>query len=722
VPTGIYLVDDSGTRVDVEFIWNPAYPGRVLFWVETTLASGLYDIGVETADGCGSLLPDGFEISGSPTVDVYEVEPRYAWTFDYTPVQVKARIETSAGKEPFEDTPRLYLTPTGGGTRGTAGPIQGVSFENDRLLKAVVPYGLDPGWYDLIVLNPDGDLGYLDYAVQITDQPPPEVESLSPPSLPNSSDVPINILGNNFRSPTVQLYCMEDGVLTTPTLSVKAWDYSSITAVVPATAYLAAVCKILVTNSDYTYTWYSALTIRNPSENLFPWVSGPDMIEARRAPAGAAVRVSGVSRYVYAFGGDQGDITTALSTTERATVSPYGEIGEWEYTRPLLTGRTQFSAATVGRFVYLVGGYDGTKHVEMVWRAQVLDPVNVPHFDDLQLKTATTGLDAGDWTYRVVAYFEEWDMINPNGMSLPGDPINIRLPASGAPFHVTIEWTAVDRALGYRIFRTPVADSAATDLEWVADVPGLSFIDTGYTTTPDKYELLEEGDLGNWRSVAYLNTRRHSACIAVAPDPNPDPEVMHIYVAGGIDMYGNYLDSVEIVPVSVLSEHEQEVPLIATLSSQKLSQARAECVGFTVDSSLHSVVSAGETYVYFVGGKTATTAVGTVDAGLVTEGGELDPWQEVDDMSPARAGFGGAAASDFLYAFGGHGGRPSNTGVSSELDALLLPDMVNWNSLGKHMNEARYLPGYAQESAVMFMLGGTTDSADYSRSTEYTNF
>ena len=44
----------------------------------------------------------------------------------------------------------------------------------------------------------------------------------------------------------------------------------------------------------------------------------------------------------------------------------------------------------------------------------------------------------------------------------------------------------------------------------------------------------------------------------------------------------------EIVPVSVLSEHEQEVPLIATLSSQKLSQARAECVGFTVDSSLLS--------------------------------------------------------------------------------------------------------------------------------------
>jgi hypothetical protein len=721
VPTSIYLVDDAGARTEAEFRWSAAYPGRVLFWIDTTLADGEYDIGIETADGCGSLLPDAFVLTSDYTVDIKEVTPRYAWTFDYTNVSVIGRDTPPTGFESFEETPRLYLTPSVG-ARNTAGPIQGVSFRDEHLLSAVIPYGLDAGWYDLIVLNPDGAMGWLEYAVEITSQPPPVIDSVSPPSLPNSEDVPVQILGSDFRSPKVELTCLESGTTTTTTLTVTAWEYSSITAIVPATSYLAAVCTFKVTNSDYSHTSYSALSIRNPSENLFPWVSGPDLNEARRATAAAVVRVSSVSRYVYAFGGDQGDLSTALQTSERAPVSPYGEIGTWEYTKDLREPRTKAASATIGKFVYLLGGYNGSRHTEMVWRANVLDPVQVPHFDDLQLKSATTGLEAGTWTYRVVAYFEVLDDINPDGMSLPGDPITVKLPESGAPFHVTIEWTAVDRAIGYRVFRTPTADGTVSTVEWVADVTGLSFTDTGYGTTPDKYELQDEGDIGNWKAVAYLNTPRHSACVAVAPDPNPDPEVMHIYVAGGIDQSGNYLDTVEYVPVSILSEHEQEVPSKAILLSDTLSEARAECVGFTVDSSLHSVVSPGETYVYFVGGKTADRAVGTVDAGLVAEGGDLDPWLEVDDMSPARAGFGGAAASDFLYAFGGHGGLPSNTGVSSELDPLLLPDMVNWNSLGKHMNEARYLPGFAQESAVMFMLGGTTDATDYSKSTEYTNF
>ena len=51
-----------------------------------------------------------------------------------------------------------------------------------------------------------------------------------------------------------------------------------------------------------------------------------------------------------------------------------------------------------------------------------------------------------------------------------------------------------------------------------------------------------------------------------------------------------------------------------------------------------------------------------------------------------------------------------------------LPDLANWNSLGTSMSEPRYLPGSAQESAVIFVIGGETTSASASTSTDYTNF
>ena len=81
-------------------------------------------------------------------------------------------------------------------------------------------------------------------------------------------------------------------------------------------------------------------------------------------------------------------------------------------------------------------------------------------------------------------------------------------------------------------------------------------------------------------------------------------------------------------------------------------------------------------------------------------------------MSPARSGFGFASASDYLYAFGGQGGAPSGGGVSAELTAGTLPEVHNWNSLGISLTEDRHLPGSAQESSVIFMLGGQTSTAD----------
>jgi hypothetical protein len=154
----------------------------------------------------------------------------------------------------------------------------------------------------------------------------------------------------------------------------------------------------------------------------------------------------------------------------------------------------------------------------------------------------------------------------------------------------------------------------------------------------------------------------------------------------------------------------------------ELSRARSRCGGYTADSSLHPAVPEGETWVYFAGGETTSKTTGVVDAGRVEEGGELVNWQTVDSMSPARSGFGVASASDFLYAFGGTQGEASASGVSGELQGDDLPEVDNWNSLGISMSASRVLPGSAQESAVIFVVGGADESGDALSSTDVTNF
>ncbi len=114
--------------------------------------------------------------------------------------------------------------------------------------------------------------------------------------------------------------------------------------------------------------------------------------------------------------------------------------------------------------------------------------------------------------------------------------------------------------------------------------------------------------------------------------------------------------------------------------------------------------------------------MGTVDAGQVGAGGALVGWGEIDSMSPARSGFAVASASDFLYGFGGSNGDPSQSGVSAELGIEPLPEVRNWNSLGTSLAVARRLAGSAQESAVIFVIGGETDTEGASRSTDVTNW
>lgn len=714
--TDVWLADGTGARTPLAFTWDPEDPDRVLAVVPAGLAAGEYGFGIAEADGCGAELAGALTVTDTLSVAIEALDPPFAWAYDDTPVSILATDPAPAGLQGFLPTPRVYVTPAGDSTSAAA--VTGVDFRSEALLTARVPGGLSPGLYDVLVVNPDATVGFLAGGLTVTEDPTPTVTSVSPPSLPNSDPGEVVISGRSFRDPAVTLTCREDGVETTVAATISAYTSTRIDATVPADDFNQAVCIVTVTNSDGTAARYASISIRNPAENLFPWSAGTDMVEARRAPSSVAGRTTAVARWVYAIGGDAGDSSTAMTSIERAPVGVYGDLGEWE----LLPGGlpvpvTLAGAALIGEFVYLVGGHDGAGPLASTWRAHLLDPEVVPDLADVSIDDSG-GLTGGDWTWRVAALYDAADSTNPGGESLPSDPFVITLPDTG-DLGVTLTWTEVEGAAGYRVYRSSTADTDG-DEAWVGDTTTTSFRDDGLPADPSRIPL-PEGALGEWAALSALIDARESPCVAIAPDPTPDPEIVYLYAGGGRAADGSPLDTVEVLDVTVVRKGEHNVGAWMD-AGVTLSEARWACGAWAVESSRHSVVAPGETWLYFGGGETGARTIGNVDAGLVGAGGVLTAWGEINSMSPARSGFAVASASDFLYGFGGSGGTPSESGVSGELGIEPMPDVRNWNSLGTSLAVARRLAGSAQESAVIFVLGGQTDTEDASRSTDATNW
>lgn len=724
--TDVWLESIDAVEVaHLDFTWDASDPDTALAVIPAGLPDGFYNVWIEQDGSCPSSLDAGVVVESELTVALDAVDPPFAWTGDTTAVEITATDPAPAGYTQFQDVPRVYLNPESSGSSATASALRSVDWEDETLLRAVIPSGLEVGTYDVVVVNPDGGVGFLAAGLEVTEDPPPTIESLAPASVSTSDDEDVTIQGADFRDPEVTLDCYDPSTGTTSAASATVVSSTSteIVATVPSTTWSGgAVCVVRVTNGDGTYADFSALSVTNPASNLFGWQPGPEMITARRAPAAASGQATSTSRFVYAIGGDSGATSGALTSIEAASVDLYGAMGDWsELPGALPEPRTLAGLARVGRFLYLVGGDDGGGAVDTVWRAEILDPLEVPLYDDLSIDYGDgTGLEGGTWIYRVSALFADDDERNPGGESLPSDPIVVRLPDLSDRIVLTLAWTAVEDASGYRIYRTPTGESGSGTEEWLADVSGgstLSFEDLG-DPTDASLSPLPLGALGEWAAVDSLSTPRAGACVAVAEDPDDDT-VRYLYAAGGYDDGGDEQSGIEILTDTVEDDHHQTAGSWKA-SARTLPDPVWGCGAWTVDDTLNTVVSPGESWVYFGGGTKSSGTSGEVRAGLVTAGGELSSWATVDDMNPTRAGFGAAGASDFLYAFGGQKGNPHSGGTSAEI--LDPPTLDNWNSLGISMSEDRYLMGCAQESAVIFVLGGETSSSSATTSTDYTNY
>ena len=111
----------------------------------------------------------------------------------------------------------------------------------------------------------------------------------------------------------------------------------------------------------------------------------------------------------------------------------------------------------------------------------------------------------GLYIYRVSSVFGPDDANNPNGESLAGDPLNVNMPSvDGFGFFVTLTWTAVPNAVGYKVYRTSGSGQSFSDTQLLATTVTNTFFDDGSagligTGTP-QYPL-PEGSLGAWKNM-----------------------------------------------------------------------------------------------------------------------------------------------------------------------------------------------------------------------------
>ncbi|MDH5672857.1 MAG: hypothetical protein OEZ06_11955 [Myxococcales bacterium] len=760
--SSIELIDGSGVTTELSVVATPR-SNRIVANIagidggtsQPTFAAGDYTVKVSSTIGCVGELPGGVTLTATLNDALLSsVDPNYVSSTTATAVTV-----TGSG---LSGSPRLYLSPTG--DNGTATALRAVEVQDASLLTAVVPSGVAAGSYDLILVSEAGEVDVLAAAVVVTATEPPEIESVVPASIVNNAATNVTLQGSGFDVDTVVLDCRQPDssqimvagtIQGSPTATEVVVNFDAGAAGADA----GSVCLVVLSNTDGSSFGYSALSLTNSSLNLSSWVDATNMNDGRRALALEAGRPTNTSRYLYAIGGDAGmagdeqAIGTLYESVESASVDVFGTMSSWSYQRNDLSAavvagsvaaapRTQAGSARIGRFFYLTGGYDGSSAVGTVLRAEVLDPLAVPDVEDLDahLGNGSVGLSGGLYHYRVAAIFPSDDNNNPGGESLAGELLPVQLPDRSEKIVLTLTWSEIPGAHGYRIYRSPVADAGPDSVQLLAetscgvDSTGVcncsasaeqcQLEDDGSLTTTGGETPMPRGSLGVWHAVdgsrcgdvdCELNTARESHAAVAVEDPAM-PGTFYLYAFGGRDGGGGYLDSYEVATVVVDSGGDHMVGDFT--ETPGLAAPRAELGAYVFTDANAVQVQSSEVWVYIAGGRDSGGFSNFVEANAVGAGGSLEPLTLLDaaDRHGNLAGYGYGQANNQLFAFGGGGGSASGGGVSAEVcdTASCLPDLQPgaWNSLGPGNNSAvRIYMGSAQESAFFFLAGGHDGSS-----------
>lgn len=746
----------TGSTDPLTFLNNASYDGqsRVQADLPAGLPPGDYDV-VVVDDPCEAQLQNVLHLTDVTSVHISAIQPLFGVQGERTGISLRSDDPTPAGFENFLPTPRAYLNPVGG---GVATEIQAVGYRTPNQVDGVVPDSLPPGEYEVVVVNPNGNVGILTtptYRVLASNDPPPVITELVPGLVNDAPGQSVTVLGANFPTSATDVAVTADcrdprmvgpdapvtaTVVGTPTATSidTTWDMSGLSGY---------VCVVRVSNLlNNTFADFSAISVTNPSNNLNDFIVSLDMIEARRAAAGAAIRMNAQSRFLFAIGGDLGDdgVNPVIrhASVESVAIDPFGGLsGVWEEQRNSLPDSRSFINSTVvDRHVYIAGGRVGGEFGAVdnaVLRAFLLDPFEAPEISSLDLQQAEVGgLGAGIWYYRVAAVMKPWNAVdpaapennNPGGEALPSEPLVVQLPTGN--LSLTLFWQGIEGADRYVIYRTPVADGISGEEVFLAEVQHAgaandiqSFTDSGIDNTAETRTPMPLGSLGVWHQVGTLTTEREGAAIVAAPDPQ-NPALHYLYVLSGRDGAGNTVDTYEWAAITSAGQNIQTVAPFQ-VGANILPAGRWQHGAVYVDATRGPVGS--DLWVYVLPGiDAAGSGVTDISALLVdhadgtgNDDGSLGAPVSVTNNNPTMAGYAYVAGNNFLHMIGGQTGAPAIGGRKSQITGS--PDIGFWSN-GTNLAVARYLMATARESAFVYLIGGQTDTELATRSTERTNF
>ncbi len=718
---GIRRSGSGDPFTSVSFTFDPSRPSKVLVELPKNLMPDEYDVLVRDAKTCENTLPKGFRATNTTTLFVKAIDPPFGWAQTETAVTLTSEDPAPAGKVPFQNGVRIYLSPSTG--TGLSAPLNAVAFVRSTEVTGVVPK-LPVGEYDVVAVNPDGTVGVIQQGFRITQDAPPVIASIAPGSIPNSSTQTVVVRGQGFRTgATARLECRDPaGVITTRTVTITNTQSTQITLSVTSGISAGSVCVVRVTNTDGTYGEFSALGVTNPAENIgAPKLLTSTLVTGRRALAAISGRPTLSARFLYVLGGDTGTVANALDSVEAAPVNRFGDVSAWATLPVKLPNRLTFATAQrIDRFLYVVGGNNGTTAQNKAYRAEVLRPSDAPQIRDVTIEVDdNVGLGVGLWYYRVSAVMTANHPNNPNGESLPSEPLPFKLPTTFLKkVHITLQWDPIAGAAKYRIYRSPTPGLIAGQEQLIGEVnaPTTQFTDRGATATAPIPRKI--GALGEWVTLPDMGVAREGLGLGLGRDPN-NANLWYLYAVGGRNSTTAHR-SYEYLSVAIDAQGNQTVGASWTQDATNLfAQGRWQMAAYSVDEVATTRYGNNETWIYAGPGanQAGNTGISDVDAGKVQAGGKLATWVSVDSPGgQSWTGYGFAAVANQLFLFGGQGFAPSNSVNSALLCGTGLacgggppdpPDLRNWNAAGVSLTTPRYLLGSILESGHIYLIGGS---------------
>jgi hypothetical protein len=149
---------DTKMVINVTFTSSPSGDSLTVALPKST-PSGNYTVRVKNAKGCVG-TQGNFRIVSEITLPAVFVAPQTLFT------EVSNSLTISVAQPVFIPTPQLYLVPSNS-TVDIAYPLD-VTYIDNLTVTAQIPTGLSLGVYDIVVVNPDGNVGVLVGGLLIT--------------------------------------------------------------------------------------------------------------------------------------------------------------------------------------------------------------------------------------------------------------------------------------------------------------------------------------------------------------------------------------------------------------------------------------------------------------------------------------------------------------------------------------------------------------------------